>query len=53
MGDVIYRNWYIYMNINMYMRVMGNDMDHKRDDGGERRLPEDALDYCFPGHEMN
>ena len=47
MGHNPYRNW-----CPVCVRAKGKDLDHQRDKGGDRRLPECSWDYCFPGDEM-
>ena len=34
------------------VKAKGREMDHKRDNGKERKLPEYSWDYCFPGAEL-
>ena len=47
MGHAVFRNW-----CPICVRAYGKEMDHSRDDGKERRLPEYSWDYCFPGDEL-
>ena len=47
MGHLPYRNW-----CSVCIRAKGRDMDHPRDTGKERKLPEYGFDYCFPGDEL-
>ena len=47
MGHMPYRNW-----CSVCIRAKGRDMDHPRDTGKERKLPEYGFDYCFPGDEL-
>ena len=42
-----YRDW-----CPICVKAKGRDMDHKRDLGKERDLPEYSWDYCFPGDEF-
>ena len=46
-GHVPYRNW-----CDVCVRARGREMEHAKDKGGERKLPEYHFDYCFPGDEM-
>ena len=46
-GHVPYRSW-----CGVCVRSKGRDMDHVRDGGKERLLPEYSWDYCFPGDEL-
>ena len=46
-GHVPYRNW-----CPVCIQAKGRDMDHQADSGKERKLPEYAWDYCFPGDEL-
>ena len=46
-GHVPYRNW-----CPVCIQARGKDMDHQKDSGKERKLPEYAWDYCFPGDEL-
>ena len=46
-GHVVYRNW-----CPECVKSRGKEMDHKRDKGGIREVPEYHWDYCFPGDEM-
>ena len=46
-GHVPYRNW-----CPVCIQARGKDMDHQKDSGKERKLPECAWDYCFPGDEL-
>ena len=34
------------------VKAFGREMDHKRDEGRERKLSEYSWDYCFPGDEL-
>ena len=36
----------------MCVKSHGKDMDHKRDDGHTRDIPEYSFDYCFPWDEL-
>ena len=47
MGHMVYRNW-----CPVCVRAQGKEMDHSRDKGKERKLPEYSWDYCFPGDEL-
>ena len=47
MGHTIFRNW-----CPVCVRAYGKEMDHRRDTGKERMLPEYSWDYCFPGDEL-
>ena len=47
MGHIPYRNW-----CWICVMAMGRGNPHKKDEGGERRLPEYSWDFCFPGDEM-
>ena len=42
-----YRNW-----CPICVQAKGKDMDHCKDKGGDRNLPEYSFDYCFPGDEF-
>ena len=42
-----YRNW-----CDVCVKARGREMEHAKDKGGERKLPEYHFDYCFPGDEM-
>jgi hypothetical protein len=46
-GHVPYRNW-----CPVCIRARGKDMDHQKDSGKERKVPEYSWDYCFPGDEL-
>ena len=47
MGHLPYRKW-----CPVCVKAKGRDMDHSRDCGKERKLPEYSWDYCFPGDEF-
>ena len=47
MGHLPYRKW-----CPICIKAQGRDMDHSKDSGGERKLPEYSWDYCFPGDEL-
>ena len=34
------------------VKAKGRDLDHKKDGGKDRKLPEYSWDYCFPGDEV-
>ena len=34
------------------IKAKGREMDHRKDGGKERDLPEYSWDYCFPGDEL-
>ena len=42
-----YRSW-----CPICIQAKGKEMDHRRDDGKDRRFPEYSWDFCFPGDEM-
>jgi len=46
-GHLPYRDW-----CPICVRAKGKVLDHQKDDGGERKLPEYSWDYCFPGDEL-
>ena len=46
-GHIPFRSW-----CPICVKALGKEMDHKRDDGKERRLSEYSWDYCFPGDEL-
>ena len=46
MGHAVYRNW-----CSICVEARGKEMDCRRDDGKDRKLPEYSWDYCFPGDE--
>ena len=46
-GHVEYRNW-----CEICVRCKGKDMDHRKQEGKERKFPEYCWDYCFPGDEV-
>ena len=46
-GHIPYRDW-----CDVCVKFHGKDMDHKRDDGHNRDIPEYSFDYCFPGDEL-
>ena len=46
-GHIPYRNW-----CEVCVRSRGREMDHQKDKGRERKLPEYHFDYCFPGDEF-
>ena len=46
-GHVPYRNW-----CPVCIQARGKDMDHQKDSGKDRKLPEYSWDYCFPGDEL-
>ena len=46
-GHLPYRNW-----CPVCIRARGKDMDHQKDSGKERKLPEYSWDDCFPGDEL-
>ena len=46
-GHVPYRNW-----CPVCIQARGRGMDHQRDSGKDRKLPEYSWDYCFPGDEL-
>jgi hypothetical protein len=45
-GHIPYRNW-----CQVCVDSMGRDLDHQRDGGELRDVPEYSFDYCFPGDE--
>ena len=47
LGHIPYRSW-----CPVCVRAQGKDMDHARDKGKVRNLPEYSWDYCFPGDEL-
>eukprot|EP00973_Karenia_brevis_P049965 6936775-Karenia_brevis.AAC.1 len=47
MGHAVYRSW-----CSVCVRARSKEWDCRRDDGGERKLPEYVWDYCFPRDEM-
>ena len=47
MGHVEYRNW-----CEVCVKARGKELDHSRDEGKERKLPEYGWDYSFPGDEL-
>ena len=46
-GHLPYRNW-----CEVCVRSRGREMDHQKDKGRERKIPEYHFDYCFPGDEF-
>ena len=46
-GHLPYRNW-----CEVCVRSRGREMDHQKDKGKERKIPEYHFDYCFPGDEF-
>ena len=46
-GHLPYRNW-----CSVCVKAKARDLDHVRDSGKERMLPEYSWDYCFPGDEL-
>ena len=47
MGHLPFRDW-----CPICVKAKGKEMDHTRDKGRERELPEYSWDYCFPGDEL-
>ena len=47
MGHMQYRDW-----CPVCVRSQGREIDHTRDKGKGRDLPEYSWDYCFPGDEL-
>jgi hypothetical protein len=46
-GHLPFRSW-----CPTCVMAKGREMDHKQDDGKERKTPEYSWDYCFPGDEF-
>ena len=46
-GHVEFRNW-----CPVCIKARGKELEHTRDKGYERRVPEYSFDYCFPGDEL-
>ena len=46
-GHVNYRSW-----CEVCVRACGKEWDHKRREDQDRKFPEYAFDYCFPGDEL-
>ena len=46
-GHIPFRSW-----CHVCVEAMGKEMDHRRDEGNPRKLPEYSWDYCFPGDEL-
>ena len=44
MGHLPFRDW-----CHICVQARGKEMDHTRDQGKDRGLPEYSWDYCFPG----
>ena len=46
-GHIPFRSW-----CHVCGEAMGKELDHRRDEGNARNLPEYSWDYCFPGDEL-
>ena len=46
-GHILFRDW-----CPVCVKSQGKELDHTRDKGKERKLPEYAFDYCFLGDEL-
>ena len=46
-GHVVFRDW-----CPVCVKSQGKELDHSRDKGQGRCLPEYSWDYCFPGDEL-
>ena len=47
MGHIPFCSW-----CHICVEAFGKEMDHRRDEGNPRKLPEYSWDYCFPGDEL-
>ncbi len=47
MGHMPFRSW-----CPICIQAQGREMDHNKDKGKEKRLPEYSWYYCFPGDEL-
>ena len=47
MGHFPYRDW-----CHICVRAHGKELEHRRDAGKTRDVPEYSFDYCFPGDEL-